>query len=76
MRWEYLTSRIHVADFDERLNSLGAEGWELVSAAAILTYEYRRDHYGDETNVLNAVRPEEWECVFKRRRRSPKEAPQ
>lgn len=75
-RWEYLTARISVNDLGSRLESLGADGWELVTALPVQTYEYRdANHYGDKDwSAPVAVNIHEVDCIFKRETRKPEVA--
>ena len=67
-KWRYLTTQIPVGDMDARLDSLGADGWELVAAQPVWVHEFHRDHYGDPIhNIPPMVTLTDWHCVFKRR---------
>lgn len=58
VRWEYTVKNVPDADFYVEMGSLGAEGWELVSA--------RRASVG-EINVLANPKPEfRYEMIFRR----------
>jgi hypothetical protein len=67
-KWQYLVSRIPTADMAARLNSLGDEGWELVTALPVQTFEYRdANRYGDKDwNAPVAVHIYDVDCIFKR----------
>lgn len=67
-KWRYLTTQIPVGDMDARLDSLGADGWELVAAQPVWEHEFHRDRWGDiDNNVPPTVILTDWHCVFKRR---------
>jgi hypothetical protein len=63
-KWQYLVSRIGTSELQARLDSLGEDGWELVTALPVQTYDYVENGLGELRPV--GIQIYDCDCLFKR----------